>query len=285
MTPKEKILDTCTRVISEMESQTAALVIGRILDLEREAIKGYEDLDEKQTQLDVTLQDRDNRRRRMDIAKVILDETQVCDLDRIAEIIWPVPSVETCNEEILGWGLNCELLHGHPGPHYNSGMSQRPSDATRIFNPSTEPVASDPTQVPTPDHICVVQLDSERRLLSSFCAKCGKHVADVAWATQAPTQETCGYKEQLGSRLWKCTRSKGHSDHHHLDDGHDLSSVSRPDYCTPNGVRTDGYLPTAEPCTAFLELQSAEGDIQRFNCVLTMPHIGCDHTDAHGRRW
>jgi hypothetical protein len=34
--------------------------------------------------------------------------------------------------------------------------------------------------------------------------------------------EICGYKEQLGSRLWTCTRPKGHSDHHHLDDGVDI---------------------------------------------------------------
>jgi hypothetical protein len=84
--------------------------------------------------------DRDNRRRRMDIARAILDETQVHDLDRIAEIVWP------------------------------------------SFTPTLTGYVSDPTQQPT----------------------------------QLSPVESCGYKEQLGSHVWRCTREKGHSGHHHL---------------------------------------------------------------------
>lgn len=53
----------------------------------REKEKALEDM---RTQRDITANDRDNRRRRMDIAMAILDESQVHDLEQIAATIWSV---------------------------------------------------------------------------------------------------------------------------------------------------------------------------------------------------
>lgn len=111
----------------------------------------------------IAISDRDNRRRRMDIARVILDESVVLDLDAIVEVICPAEDVSQ---------------------NFRRGMATATVHSSVDLEVSGEPVVSDPTQVPTP--------------------------------------EPCGYKEQLASRLWKCTRPRGHEGHHHLDDGTDI---------------------------------------------------------------
>jgi hypothetical protein len=68
----------------------------------------------------ISVSDRDNRRRRMDLAMALLDETQVCDLEAIADIVW------------LPRGQESKPEHWPESPI------------------STQPVMSDSTQVPTP---------------------------------------------------------------------------------------------------------------------------------------
>lgn len=77
---------------------------------------------ERSTQLDVTIQDRDNCRRRMQICLAILDEQCMVNLDGIAAILWP------------------EAVEEH------RQQSEATSQWMETFG---EPVTTDPTQVPT----------------------------------------------------------------------------------------------------------------------------------------
>jgi hypothetical protein len=85
---------------------------------------------------DITASDRDNRRRRMDIAREILNEESTFSLDTIAEIIWPNSTAHEFSEV---------------PDREHAQQTESVSNWMENFG-KTPPVASDPTQVPTPIH-------------------------------------------------------------------------------------------------------------------------------------
>lgn len=95
--------------------------VALIVHMHRQVLEKEKALADACTQRDITANDRDNRRRRMDLAVAILDETQMHDLEALAEIVW--------------------LPRG----------SQHKPDSCWPERPlSIEPVTGDPTQRPTP---------------------------------------------------------------------------------------------------------------------------------------
>jgi hypothetical protein len=124
----EKLVGTIILYGSEEELLTLRTLMNdrHTYSLQNEANR--RNAEERGARLLIAESDRDNRRRRMDLARAILDETQVHDLDLVAEIIWPDSSVPPVSE----WS--------------EEGM-------TRLTNAlggvSPNPVTTDPTQVPS----------------------------------------------------------------------------------------------------------------------------------------
>lgn len=160
----------------------------------------------QETQLRITSQDRDNRRRRMELAMVLLDENQTLDLDSIAALIWPQPKSE---HEIFMAG-SVRGTQGSPSPHPifaprtfgaptsvpgpNLLCPRNPAIPNQHqWGPGMEPecifgcgvkllmsqaIIPDSTATPTQTHTHRVQVSADGTLLSSYCV-CGQRVADV----------------------------------------------------------------------------------------------------------
>jgi len=115
--------DLLIRLAEKLSPAEAGLCIGRILCIVNERDHAQKKHLDESVNLAMAQSDRDNRRRRMDIAKVILDETVVTDLDAIAAIIWDQPTpIGPCGHVLLD-GPNgkvidvCALNTGHIGLH------------------------------------------------------------------------------------------------------------------------------------------------------------------------
>jgi hypothetical protein len=124
--------------LTEIEAMTLQAMMRMALMREREG-------EERGARLLIAESDRDNRRRRMDLAMAILDETQVHDLDKVAEIIWPNPIADEFAEvpESNAQRLAREMREGT----VQFGMPRTFGEAN--LGMSTEPVPGDPTQQPT----------------------------------------------------------------------------------------------------------------------------------------
>lgn len=78
-------------LLSKRISDNDALVLQTLI---RTQLRLEHENDDQISKRLIAESDRDNRRRRMDLARAILDETQVHDLDAVAEIIWPTTESE-----------------------------------------------------------------------------------------------------------------------------------------------------------------------------------------------
>lgn len=121
--------------LTEMEAMTLQAMMRMALMREREG-------EERGARLLIAESDRDNRRRRMDLAMAILDETQVHDLDRVAEIIWP-----DNKQAAVSLRMECDGNHGGPACADVDCWHREPEAWDRkTYGP---PVPGDPTQQPT----------------------------------------------------------------------------------------------------------------------------------------
>lgn len=212
----------------------------------------------------ITQSDRDNRRRRMDLARAILDETQVHDLDKVAEIIWPVAENEyapvmhpvapyPCGLEIPGWGLNCELDINHSGPHYNQGMgrlvesdpTQVPSglqtqDGQPIYRQGSQ-VQSVPFSVPK-NHVELFAHGMREAARNYGCPPGVSNFDPTQIPTKIPDPEICNEVGINGIR--RCYLVKGHRQNHKALDGVDWSMSQETDF----GNQCQHGVPYAQEC-------------------------------------
>lgn len=78
-----------------------------------------------ETQRQITSSDRDNRRRRMDIALAVLDESALNDLDQIASFLWPYPIANKFEE----------IPDRVPRPEFGSSGDSDPTQVPTISQP------------------------------------------------------------------------------------------------------------------------------------------------------
>lgn len=116
-----------------------------------------------------TAQDRDNRRRRMDLAMVLLDESRPVNLDSVAAIVWPGEN------SLAGQSGIAEVFDAH----LTAKGVPVTGDPTQTPTQTPTPALVDQQTLPPPGaHRHTFQVDSERRILSSFCS-CGAFLADL----------------------------------------------------------------------------------------------------------
>lgn len=133
----------------------------------------------------LTASDRDNRRRRMDIAAAILDETAVTDLEAIAGIIWP-EFREVPERPIPMGGFNYPpgTMIGD-GPH---GLPKTPEEMVRHYAEDVAVAPIDqPTQVPT-------EVPAHQHLLN----RCAYGFSTDGWCDKAPVRGSIYCVRHLG---------------------------------------------------------------------------------------
>lgn len=159
-------VDTAITILVRQGYQDLAFRLAVLVESEKYSRKAELDLE---TQNKITSQDRDNRRRRMDIAMVVLDESQTIDLEAIAAILWPegnplagaiqsvetpvntrtrVPGFDYCRHEGCHNGANVGG-NGYCGVHFYEGQPvaiddiSKPTVAVPLDNPGPHKVRCD----------------------------------------------------------------------------------------------------------------------------------------------
>lgn len=241
----------------------------------REQVKNQaRQYDEISVQLNITSQDRDNRRRRMELAMTILDETQALDLDSIAVIVWPQPKSE---HEIFMAGF---------ARGTQEGLSPSPVYAPRTFGVPEEILRARAVPVSCP---------KGHPLSSSDCsATC---FVDTFGMDDATRPNQCALRspyDTVGKVNW-CKLGKDH-DGEHLDTAGN-SWTAQPD---PTAIPTPAVDPLTNPMPRpapyfihkflddgkTLRCQSLAplGD-GRNQCVYADPHVDEPHMDHTSFEW